>query len=269
MSELVRANKVTVNVVGEGYKADFYRTHKHICTILSEDTEFKPLDGMTKSGVRELFRAYVIEHAEEFGVDWDPSDKRAESLVRKASYPTDEDLVEDAMNMILPMMRGLAETCKYPVEWRGIAHEDISAMDHTAKGTPLDRLGILDGKYEKSGNWAWATIGFTVTLAFKGEEIYMPVRMELVSGQLKKPKMGITAFNDEVKKEILDAGLATEEELDPPKESKKKPKAEKIEGEVVEEANPEQEPVTVQVEVQAEEQPKRRRRGKKNQEVAE
>ena len=269
---LVRANKVTVNVVGDGYKADFYRTHKHICSVMSDETTFKPVEGMTKSGVRELFRAHVIEHAEDYGVEWNPADMRADNNIRKASYPTDQDLVEDAMAMVLPMMKQLAESCKYPVEWRGISYEDISSVDHTAKGTPLSTLGIIDGKYEKSGNWAWATIGFTVTLGYKAEEIYMPVKMELVSGQLKKPKLGITAFNATVKQEILDARLATEEELDPPKESKKKSKVESKAEEVVEEQTEvveevSEEPVTVEVEVEDipnEDKPKRKRsRGKK------
>lgn len=266
MSNLVRANKVTVNVVEDGYKADFYRTHKHICTVMSGDTEFKPIEGMTKSGVRELFRAHVIEHAEEFGIEWNPTDMRANNNIRKSSYPTDEDLIEDATVMILPVMKQFAESCKYPVEWRGIAHEDISSVDHTAKGTPLSTLGIIDGKYEKTGNWAWAIIGFTVTLAFKGEEIYIPIKMELVSGQLKKPKMGITLFNEAVKREIIESNLATEEELDPPKESKKKSKKSESAEEVVEEVAEEvvEEPITVEVEVQAEEKPKRRKsKGKK------
>jgi hypothetical protein len=257
MENLVRANKVTVNVVGDGYKADFYRTHKHICTVNSADTAFEPTEGMTKSGVRELFRAYVIEHAEEYGVVWNPADMRTDGNIRKASYETDEDLIEDATYMILPMMKQLADSCKYPVVWKGMNHEDISAMDKTAKGTPLSAMGIVDGKYEKSGKWAWATVGFTVTMGFKDDEIYMPVKMELVSGQLKKPKMGITAFNDMVKHEIIDAGLATEEELDPPKESKK------AKAEVV----AEEEPVVVVVEepiVEDTPAPKKRSRGKKN-----
>lgn len=273
MKDLTRANKVTVNVIEDGnYKADFYRTHKHICTVNSEDTAFEPTEGMTKSGVRELFRAYVIQHAEEYGVEWNPADLRADSNIRKASYATDEELVEDAMNMILPMMKQLAENCKYPVEWRGINHEDISAMDKTAKGTDLSTLGVVDGKYEKSGKWAWAVIGFSMTLAYKGEEIYSAIKMELVSGQLKKPKMGITAFNEIVKREIIDAGLATEEELDPPKEAKAKKSKEEDTAEVVETANEptakSDKPVTINVKVEG--QPKRKRsRGKKNNEVAE
>ena len=270
MSNLTRANKVTVNVIEDGsYKADFYRTHRHICTINSADTAFEPVNGMTKSGVRELFRAYVIEHAEEFGVEWNPTDMRASNNIRKSCYTTDEELVDDAMTMVLPMMKQLADSCRYPIEWKGIAHEDISSLDHTAKGTPLSTLGIINGKYEKTGNWAWAIIGFTTILAFKGEEIYVPVKMELVSGQLKKPKMGITLFNEAVKKEILDARLATEEELDPPKESKKSKKSDN--DEVLEEDTVEKltddEPVTVDVEVptlEDEKSKKRKSEGKKS-----
>lgn len=267
-NELVRANKVTVNVIEDGsYKADFYRTHKHICAVNSADTAFEPVEGMTKSGVRELFRAYVIEHSEEYGVEWNPADLRADNNIRKSSYATDEELVEDATIMVLPMIKQLADSCRYGVEWRGIAHEDIVPMTHTGKGTPLSTLGIADGKYEKSGKWAWAFVGFTVTLGFKGEEIYVPIKMELVSGQLKKPKMGITLFNETVKHEIIDAGLATEDELDPPKEAKSKAKTTEAE-EVVEAVQESEEPVVAE-EVVEEPKPKKRSRGKKNAEVAE
>ena len=51
---------------------------------------------------------------------------------------------------------------------------------------------------------------------------YIITAMQLVSGQLKKTGMGITEFNSKVKAEIIDAGLATEAELDPPKETKPK-----------------------------------------------
>ena len=260
MSELMRANKVTVNVVEEGFKADFYRTHKHLATVMSEDIGFQYDEGVTKSGARELFRAYVISHAEEFGIDWNPADMRAEGNIRKASYETDEDLIDDAMSMLLPQMKGFADACKYPVEWCGISHEDIEPMTTTAKGTDLSALGITDGKYNKSGKWAWALVGFTITLKFNGDEIYMPIKIELVSGQLKKPKMGITLFNETVKAEIIDAGLATEEELDPPKESKLKaePKAEEPKTEEPKAEEPKTEEPKAK-EVPTEDKPKRRR----------
>lgn len=46
--------------------------------------------------------------------------------------------------------------------------------------------------------------------------------MNLVSGQLKKIGIGITDFNNKVRDEIIDAELATADELDPPKKQKSK-----------------------------------------------
>lgn len=263
MSELTRANKVTINASNDGFKADFYRTHKHLCTVNSADTEFKPTEGMTKSGIRELFRAYVIEHAEDYGIDWNPTDMRTADNIRKASYTTDDELVEDATSMIIKQMKPLAESCKYPIEWGGITFDDIVPMTETAKGTPLNTMGIIDGKYEKSGNWAWADILFTLTVKYNKNEVYMTVRMELVSGQLKKPKMGIMAFNEAIKTEIIESGLATAEELDPPKESKK-PKAEKLPEEATSNVVVESAADEVHEEQKSEEKPKRRTRAKKN-----
>ena len=223
MSELTRANKVTVNATTEGYKADYNRTHKHIRTVTNDEVDGLEIpDDVTKSGARELFRAYVIEHASDFGVDWNPADMRTAGNIRKSSYMTDDELSEDAMGMVLPMARQLVDNCKYGLEWGGISLDFITPMKQTPKGTDLSTMGIIDGKYEKSGKWAWATIGFVITMKFKGEEIYLPIEMQLVSGQLKKPKVGITAFNEAMKREIVDAKLATEEELDPPKEKKSK-----------------------------------------------
>lgn len=222
--ELIRANRVAVKANEEGYVADFYRTHKLVGSVYSGNTEWVAPEDANKSMVRESFRMWAIENCEDHGILWDPSDKRAPGNVRKAKYDSDEALVEDAMALVIPEMRALVEKCKYEIEWGGIEHDDIVPMTHTGSGKELNTMGIEYGKYLKSGNWAWAWLKFITNFKFKGEECYIPVTMQLVSGQLKKVGMGITEFNSRVKAEIVGAGLATEEELDPPKESKKKSK---------------------------------------------
>ena len=56
----------------------------------------------------------------------------------------------------------------------------------------------------------------------------MIVKMNLVSGQLKKIGIGITDFNNKVRDEIIDAELATADELDPPKKQKSKESREEV-----------------------------------------
>lgn len=244
MTNLLRANRVAVKANGENYVADFYKTHKMVGSIASENTEWTAPEDANKSMIRESFRMWVIENAEAFGIDWDPTDKRAPGNVRKAKYDSDEALIDDAMALVIPEMRALVEKCKYEIGWGGVEHDDIVPMTHTGTGRELTTMGIEDGKYLKSGNWAWANVKFITNFKFKNEECYLPIAMQLVSGQLKKVGMGITEFNNRVKNEIIGAGLATEEELDPPKESRPKktkdttPKEEPVvvvDGEVLEE----------------------------------
>lgn len=262
-----RANRVAVKVNGDHFVADFYRTHKAIGSIHSENTEWvAPESATNKTSQRESFRQWVIEHAGEFGIDWKPEDMRTAGNIRKARYTNDQELIDDATNMMIAEMKSLVDKCKYPIEWNGVQYEDIIPMTHTSGGRDLSTMGIIDGKYEKSGNWAWAEIIFMTVFKYKKEECYIKTAMQLVSGQLKKTGMGITEFNAKVKEEIIDAGLAKAEELDPPKESKpKKSKENKVveeqpKQEVTEE--PKEEPA--KTEEPAEEPPKKPRRRRAN-----
>lgn len=274
---LMRANRVAVKANGENFVADFYRTHKAVGSIHSENTDWvAPEDATNKTAARESFRQWAIANCADWGIDWKPQDMRTQSNVRKAKYDSDQALIDDAMSMLIPEMRALVDKCKYDIEWGGVNHEEIEPATHTGTGRELSTLGIVDGKYEKSGNWAWATLKFMTTFKFKGEECYIITAMQLVSGQLKKTGMGITEFNSKVKAEIIDAGLATEAELDPPKEAKpKKSKeeapAEESVAEVVEEVAVVEEEVQTAEEPVAEDTPapkKRQRKSKKSEQTA-
>lgn len=219
---LIRANRVAVKSNGENFVADFYRTHKAVGSIHSEETEWvAPEDVVNKTAARESFRLWAIANCENYGIFWKPEDLRTPDNIRNPKYSDDESLIRDAMGMAITEMRTLVEKCKYDIEWGGITHEDIVPLTHTGTGRDLSTLGIFDGKYLKSGNWAWADLKFVVTFKFKDDECYITITMKLVSGQLKKAGMGIMEFNDKVKAEIIAAGLATEEELNPPKSAKK------------------------------------------------
>lgn len=220
---LMRANRVAVKADGENFVADFYRTHKAIGSIHSELTDWNPpQDATNKSAARESFRQWAIANAADFNIDWKPQDMRAEGNIRRPRYTTDQELIDDATSMVMPEMKALVDKCKYGIEWGGVQHEDIVPLTHTGTGRDLTTMGIINGKYEKSGNWAWAEVVFMTVFKYKKEECYIKTVMQLVSGQLKKTGIGITEFNNRVKAEIIDAGLATAEELDPPKEQKPK-----------------------------------------------
>ena len=208
--KLQRANRVTINTEGEGYKADFYRTHKKLTTILSQETGWEMNAEMNKSAQREDFRQYVISHAEVFGIEWKPQDLRTDANKRCAKYETDEMLIEDTISMLRADIESLIAKTPYEVSLQGIEVDEIVPVTHSAKGTDLAKLGVIDGKYEKSGNWAWAELAINVTM-MASEEIYYATKCQLVSGQLKKPHITQTAFNDSIKASLIEIGQITEE----------------------------------------------------------
>ena len=218
-NNLIRANKLTVKVDSNGnLTADFFRTHKHITTIKVEETGFVPDPDSTKSAIREDFRKFVAKYAADWGVDYDPTDRRTEANLRKATYKTEADVIEDAIAMVTPDIE--AFIAKMPngdlVTDHTISVESLTAKTKTSKGTDLALMGIEDGRYASNGNMAWFDIEGLVTMKCGDTEIYQTIQMELVSGQLKKFRMTQTQWNTETTKSMVEAGLVEE-----------KPKAEK------------------------------------------
>ena len=246
-NNLIRANKLTVKADGNGnLVADFFRTHKHITTIKVEDTSFKPNPDSTKSAIREDFRKFVAEHAADWGIDYDPTDRRTEANLRKATYKTEADVIEDAIAMVTPDIEVFI--AKMPngnlITDYTISVESLTAKTKTSKGTDLALMGIEDGKYASNGNLAWFDIECLVTMKCGDTEIYQTIQMELVSGQLKKFRMTQTQWNTETTKSMVEAGLVEAkaeksakaetpkaEESKPAKKSRKSKKSEeKVEG---------------------------------------
>lgn len=220
MTELTRANKVTVSITDEGYVANFYKTHRHIASINSSDTDWEADKDTTKIGQRESFRAYVIANADKYGISWNPADMRRPDTVRKPVYTNDVELADDVVMIASDYLKELVGKCKYGVEWGGIEVDDIIPMTKTPRGIDLSKLGVTDGKYNNSGNWAWANIQCAITVKYNKSEIYIPITTQLVSGQLRKPKMSITTLTNIIHDEIINAKLATEDVLNPPKKNK-------------------------------------------------
>lgn len=227
-TNLTRANKLTVKVLADGtMQADFYRTHKHLLTVAQPDTAYKVDPNANKTLTREMFRQYMADHATEYGINYDPTNRQTADNIRIAKYTTAEEVLADAAEMVQPDIKTFYGKCPWADH---ISHieavmESLTAKTTTAKGTDLATMGIEDGKYLSNGNWAWADIeGTIVMVLLDGKtEIYVPIKLELVSGQLKKFRMTQTQFNDAVKADLLEIHVLTEEEVAP----KTKAKAEK------------------------------------------
>ena len=255
--KLERANRIAVQnvVVGTGYKADFYRTHKKVGTMYSEDMGWQADETLNKTAQREAFRQYAIENAEAIGILWNPADLRSADNVRAPKYVTDEILQMDAQRMLVGDIDQLVAKCPYGVTMLNLEAEAIVPMTHTAKGADLSKMGITDGKYTSTGNWAWAEIEMLVTLTKDAETIYYMTKAQLVSGQLKKPHITQTAFNEAIKESLKEAGL-WQEDAKVEDTAKEEPAAEVVVAEA--------EPVTdAKEEVQEEPKPKKIRKSSK------
>lgn len=215
-----RANKLTVKTLDDGVmQADFYRTHKHIATIRSTETGFVPNeDAETKTAIREEFRKFMMDHAADIGVNYDPADRRTESNVRKSTYKSTEDVVEDAIAMVSGDIDTFISKMPHAelVQGYEIGIESLTPKTSTSKGSNLAMMGIEDGKYVSNGNLAWFDIDGVVTIQIKADntetEIYQPIKMELVSGQLKKFRMTQTQWNTETTNSLTEAGVIKNKE---------------------------------------------------------
>lgn len=210
-STLVRANRIAVQVTTTGYKADFYRTHKKLATLLSEESGWEADETTNKSAQREDFRRFAIDHAGDIGILWNPTDLRTEENKRIPKYENDDLLKADAVAMLTKDIYELVAKCPHGISYITMEAEWITPVTHSAKGTDLTKLGVLEGKYERSGNWAWADVEMMVTLTKDGQEIYYTTKVQLVSGQLKKPHITQTSFNEAIKASLQEAGVWQEE----------------------------------------------------------
>ena len=213
--DFVRANKLSVRPDGDAFIADFYRTHAKIASISSANTAWAPIDADgNKSAKREDFRQWIAQHANTIGVQYDPEDRRTEINQRLAHYVSDDDVAVDVRNMINPDIDQLIAKMPHAdlIAHHAISLDDIRPMTTTGKGTDLSTMGVIDGKYEKTGYWAWADLDVMITLtAIDGQEIYYPMSMQLVSGQLKKAHITQTAWNTQTHASLMEIGLIKED----------------------------------------------------------
>lgn len=190
----MRANRITVQTTENGFEGRFYRTHKLLATINSEETNFKAGEGNSTTN-REMYRAYLMEHAEEFGVIWNPTQQKQAWERKYNSYMTDEQVAEDALILVEDAINRLADKSRYDME---IVSMDVSAV--TAKESPLSY--VEDGRYTKSGAWCVADIEVTIMVNIGGNEMEMLYNMEMKSGQICKPKTTIAEWNEMVAREL-------------------------------------------------------------------
>jgi hypothetical protein len=226
MSELVRANKVSIQATQEGeLVARFFKTHKYIAEVHESDNVDWVLslgegaDSKSKTARREAFREWAIANADIWGINWNPSNMQV--IVLSAKYTSDDVLIDAAIALITPDIAKWVDDINAKlfkqdqgIHLIGISCDSVNEVLFSGKGSPVSP------KYN-SGNWAWATIGLTVTVAdnVTGNQAYVQMNSQLVSSQLKKPTeigengYNLTQFKSEIMKDIGELYKKEEEEL--------------------------------------------------------
>lgn len=194
---MARANRVVVRTEGQGYVAEFYKTHKSICEVCSEDTNWTRNKEHNSTQAREDFRTYVQNHAEEYGVDWIP-ELQAQAWDRHYwKYETDAQVEEDAITLMGWTIKSLCEKVGLSVELGRMSLDSIVPMN-----SPLTY--VENGKYTKTGNWAVAQVNLEVQAIVDGEEIDLIYPIEMRSGQLTKIKL----TKEELQQMVADSRVA-------------------------------------------------------------
>lgn len=176
-----RANRVVVSATDDNMVADFYKTHKHVGTITSSDIGFKA-SSTTKNGIREEFRQSAIQHTEEFGIAWIP-EYQTQSWDRQYwKYETDEQVEEDAIELMKYTINKVCEGCKYQAHVESITLDSIIPMESNLSY-------VENGKYLKNGNWAVAQVNLEVKCTIQDTDIDIIYPIEMRSGQLTKIKL--------------------------------------------------------------------------------
>lgn len=196
MSELKRANKITAYWEGDGVAVGvFYKTHDKITTVKSTDdvvigngfempagTEEAPVTAAQKL---EAFKTFLATNASAFGVQYDPVDRRADAFKFPGSY-NEETFAEYSKKMLQMSIESVLESVQNNVIAKMIKN------GHIAEGSVV-QYGIGDVEVNVSETYAngklkYATAEYPVAIAVNGAQTNMTASVELVSGQLKKPR---------------------------------------------------------------------------------
>lgn len=182
-----RANRVVVRTENNGYVAEFFKTHKSIAVVEQSETNWTRNKEHNSTQAREDFRTYVQNHAEEYGVAWMP-ELQAQAWERKYwKYETDEQVEEDAYELMRWTIGKLAENTGL-----GVAVTDVRLDAMVPQDSPLSY--VENGKYTKNGNWAVATVRLAVEMQMGDRTEEIAYDIEMRSGQLTKIKMAKDEF---------------------------------------------------------------------------
>lgn len=225
MENMVRANKVTAFWDGNGVaNAIFYRTHNKVATVKSDECGFQFPESTEEHEVtaREklaAFKAFVQENAAQFGVVYDPVDRRPDD--QKIPVLTAENVVEYAKKVLESTMEKILGQLQSGYIAKAISRGLLPESAAVAYGVG-DGTANINESYAKGGI-KYATVTFPVAFAVNGAQKDTTCDVEVVSGQLKKPRMladGVVMTQTGIMKMLVECSVLPKVEPKPrPKKS--------------------------------------------------
>lgn len=188
LSDMRRANRMTIESCEEGYVAHFFRTHKHVGDILVKIDEHS-------NSAREQARAWAIGQCGQYGIYWQPEMQKQAWERKYNTYMTDEQVAEDALTLVHDALHRLADKSRYEMVINGIEVTAVSPKESNLSY-------VENGRYTKSGAWCVADIELEIDVLVAEHSMRMVYTMEMKSGQICKPKTTIAEWNEIVAREL-------------------------------------------------------------------
>lgn len=199
-AKMERANRCTVQATEEGYVARFYRTHKYLGEVV-----IKTEDSAHSNTLRENARVQAINECQTIGIEWKPQVQKQAWERKYNTYMTDEEVAEDTLTLVTPVIERLVEKCRYNMV---VNEMEISTV--IAKESKLSY--VENGRYTKNGAWCTADIELELDVMVDEHSMRMVFTVEMKSGQICKPKTTIAEWNEMVAREIELNGIEIYEE---------------------------------------------------------
>lgn len=241
-TNMIRSNKVTAYWEGDGVAVGvFYKTHSKLLTLCSTDEQvitagFVMPEGTDEAPVNaaqklEAFKNFITANAAVFGIQYDPVDRRDDTYKFPSRYD-DVNILEFSKKMLTVAIEKTLGSIQSNVVDRMVKAGNLP------EGTMV-QYGVGDGKVVVTEKYAngyikYANVTYPVAIAVGDKQTETSVTVDLVSGQIKKPRnIGDTAMTmSAVKDMLVEAGVL------PKVEKKSKEASAEAEGEVTEDGEP-------------------------------
>lgn len=217
MSELVRANKVTAYWEGEGVAiGQFYKTHDKVLTVKSNDDavvnagfvfpESTEEAQVTAQQKLEAFKTFLMTNAAVFGIQYDPVDRRADEFKFPNRYD-EENIKEFSKKMLDKALADATEKVRNNVIANMIKAGNLAEGTDIQYGIGEPTVNVTESY--NNGGIKYAEVVYPVAFAIGESQVVTEGTVQLVSGQLKKPReLKDTALTmTSIKSYLVDNGL--------------------------------------------------------------